>query len=360
MNIYVLDKNFKKIGFPIDKYISCIWHTSFFEIGDFELYLDADIKVLSLLRSGKYLVRDQDMHEYEYENVMTIKNIKIDNDEENGDHITVNGKDLKEILDRRVIVDSSVSPNFMGTILSDVFKENFSSPANPARKIPKIDFFCDHYDYKYIYGDDITKNNAGEWMREQCKSIECGIVYTVTVKGTRAGYIDFEVKKVRTPENIMFSSDYGNLLNSSYLYDSEKYKNVAIVVGDEIDGTKITETVNDDISGIDRFEVYVDSSTSKDDIYNSSNVTDKEGTYRNALKSEGEKALKETTAQETFECNVDAHGQFKLDVDFFLGDKVQIVNDYRISATTIITDVIDTHDETGRTIIPRFSTCEVI
>lgn len=360
MDIYVLDKNFKKIGFPIDKYISCIWHTSFFEIGDFELYLDADVKVLNLLRNGTYLVRDKDMYEYEYKNVMSIKSIKIDNDEESGNHITVTGKDLKEILNRRVIIDSSVSPNYIGIILRQVFEENFSNPTNLARKISNIDFFCDHYDYRYLYGDDITANNAGEWIREQCKNIECGIIPVVVVKGERIGYIDFEVKKVRTPENILFSSEYGNLLSSSYLYDSDNYKNVAVVAGDEVDGTKIIEIVNDDVSGINRFETYVDSSTSKDAIYDNSDVVNKEETYKNALRLEGEKALKETTMQETFECNIDAYGQFKLDVDFFLGDKVPVINDYRISAATIITEVIDTHDETGNTIIPQFSTFEVI
>lgn len=354
MVIYVLDKSFKKIGFPIDEYISCIWHTSFFEIGDFELYLNAKTDVLNLLRSGTYLVRDKDMQGNTYKNVMIIKSIKIDSDEETGDHITVTGKDLKEILTRRVILDSSVYPGWTGSIITQVFEENFSKPVNTARKIPNMDFWYEgDNNYSYIHGSDILNNNAGEWIMEQCKSVGCGIISEVTAKGVYAGNIDYYAKKMRRAENIIFSSDYGNLLNSSYAYNSENYKNVAVVAGEEINGERIIKIVNDNISGIDRIETYIDSSTSKDN-YNTDSTA-----YTDALNSEGEKSLQETAVEETFECDVDAHSQFELDKDFFLGDKVSVINDYGITAEAVITDVIDTHDETGRTIIPQFDTFEV-
>lgn len=355
MIIYVLDKNFKKIGFPIDEYISCIWHTSFFEIGDCELYLNAKKEVLNLLKSGTYLVRDQDMTLRYYTNVMSIKSIKTENDIENGNHIIVTGKDLKEILTRRVILDSNVSPGFFGNVLSKVFEENFTNPKNQKRKISNLDFFCNiqKTSYLYIYSNDINKNNAGEWIMEQCKNNECGIIPEVVIKGSRAGYIDFTVVQSEITENVIFSSEYGNLLNSSYVFDKTNYRNVAVVSNDEA-----TVIVNDSIAGLDRIEMCVESSTSKDN-YNSSDVIDVEGTFKEALKYEGNQALKDAATEELFECTVDTHNQFILDKDIFLGNKVPVIDDYNNMATSIITDIIDTHDETGRTIIPQFSTFEI-
>lgn len=248
-----------------------------------------------------------------------------------------------------------MSPGFFGNVLSKVFEENFTNPKNQKRKISNLDFFCNikKTSYLYIYGDDINKNNAGEWMMEQCKNNECGIIPEVIIKGSRVGYIDFTVKQSEIAENVIFSSEYGNLLNSSYVFDKTNYRNVAVVSNDEA-----TVIVNDSIAGLDRIEMCVESSTSKDN-YNSSDVIDVEGTFKEALRHEGNQALKDAVTEELFECTVDTNNQFKLDKDFYLGSKVPVMDDYNNTATSIIADIIDTHDETGRTIIPQFSTFEV-
>ena len=374
MDIYVLDGDFNKIGFPIDNYISCIWRTSFYEIGDFELYLAYDKETLSLLRTGAYLVRDQDMNVDDgmyYQNVMEIKSIKVDTNEENGDYITVTGKDLKALLNQRVILNDKIFSSTLNehitlmNILPEVFEANFSNPVNPYRKIENVRLFFNEYDHhEHIIVEGDIHDNAGDWMIEQCKTYECGIIpYVNTQKSSCPGTVDYIVKRIRNNKNIVFSDEYIDISASLYTRSGENRKNVAIVAGDEVEGVKIVQTVNDEkYSGWNRYETYISSSVSSDDCLKDGETTNQnlEEAYRNVLEHEGEKALLETKVQETFECDISSYGQYQLGKDFLLGDKVTIVNKYNIKAQGVIVEIIDTYNETGRTIIPTFSDFEVI
>ncbi len=365
MIIYVLDGGFNKIGFPIDNYISCIWRTSFYDVGDCELYLAADKATLSLLRTGAYLIRDQDMNIDNgvwYENVMDIESIKVESNEESGDHIIVTGKDLKTILKQRVILNDNIMTGTLPQVVLEVFNKNFINPANPNRKISVIDIIFESSDHhEHIVVDKELHDNAGEWILEQCKMYQCGIIPSVnTQKSARPGIIDFFVKKARENKSVVFNNEYINISSSSYQRNTENKKNVAIVAGDEIEGVQIIETVNDDITGISRYETYISSSISADDYLKNDDIVDKETTYRSSLEHEGKNALQETKIEETFECNIESYGQYQLGKDFFLGDKVTVIDKYGIKAQAVITEIIDTHDETGRTIIPQFDDFEVI
>ena len=60
MNIHVLDREFNLVGI-IDAYSSVIWTTAYYDVGDFELYLDASTESVELLKKDYYLVRGQDI-----------------------------------------------------------------------------------------------------------------------------------------------------------------------------------------------------------------------------------------------------------------------------------------------------------
>ena len=365
MNIYVLDGGFNKIGFPIDNYISCIWRTSFYDVGDCELYLTADKETLSLIRTGAYLIRDQDMNIDNgiwYENVMEIKSIKIETNFESGDYITVTGKDLKNILCQRVILNKNITTGTLPEVLLQVFNSNFTNPDNINRKISSINLFFESSNHhEHIVVDEELHDNAGDWMIELCKTYKCGIVPSVTTKkSSQPGSIDYFVKKVRDNNIVNFNCEYIDMSSSTYIRNAENKKNVAIVAGDDIEGVQVIVTVNDEIHGDARYETYISSSQSADDYLNNDDIINKEESYQNFLKREGEKALQKCTIEETFECDIETYGQYQLGKDFFLGDRVNVENKYGIKAHAIITEIIDTHDESGRTIVPQLSEFEVI
>ena len=52
-------------------------------------------------------------------------------------------------------------------------------------------------------------------------------------------------------------------------------------------------------------------------------------------------------------------GNYVLNKDYFLGDIVQVINEYGISATPRIIEIIESEDENGTSVVPTFSTWEV-
>lgn len=59
-DIYIFDNDFNLQGI-IDEYVSVIWRPSYYDVGDFELYLGATDKAIDLLRENRYIVRSSDI-----------------------------------------------------------------------------------------------------------------------------------------------------------------------------------------------------------------------------------------------------------------------------------------------------------
>lgn len=69
--------------------------------------------------------------------------------------------------------------------------------------------------------------------------------------------------------------------------------------------------------------------------------------------------LSTTSFTESFEGNVIPDGNYNLNEDYFLGDVVQVINEYGISAAPRIVEIIESEDENGKSTVPTFSTWEV-
>ena len=77
--------------------------------------------------------------------------------------------------------------------------------------------------------------------------------------------------------------------------------------------------------------------------------------YYKLLRQRGEEELSENLVDETFEGEVDYDGTFKYGRDFNIGDIVAISNEYGIDGTSRVTEVVLSHDTSGITVIPTFS-----
>ena len=99
IDIYVLDKNLNLIG-VIDAYKSLIWANRYREVGDCELYLEANTTNFALLQEGYYLIRLDDSM------VCRIRRVEIDTNSKDGDYLIVNGYDAKQLLDQRIVWDT--------------------------------------------------------------------------------------------------------------------------------------------------------------------------------------------------------------------------------------------------------------
>lgn len=142
-NIYVLDQNLQLQG-VIDEYVSIIWRPAYYDIGDFEIYLGATDKAIDLLRENRYVVRSSDISVENgvttYKKVMIIKNLQLITDVENGDFLTVTGRELKYILHQRIVWGRSIIRDSVEYCLRRLIGSNAVHPVEPARVIGLQDF----------------------------------------------------------------------------------------------------------------------------------------------------------------------------------------------------------------------------
>ena len=85
-------------------------------------------------------------------------------------------------------------------------------------------------------------------------------------------------------------------------------------------------------------------------------MTDDE--YYELLAQKGSDVLNDNTDTISFEGNVDTNTMFKYGTDFFMGDQVQIVDEYGITGKTRVTELVYSHDENGISTYPTFTTLE--
>lgn len=58
--INVYDMDFNLIG-VVDSFVSVIWRPSYYDIGDFEIYMGATCEALELLKQNRLVVRNTDI-----------------------------------------------------------------------------------------------------------------------------------------------------------------------------------------------------------------------------------------------------------------------------------------------------------
>lgn len=344
MIIYVLDTNLRKVG-ALDEYASIIWTNRYYSAGDFELYISVTDRNLDILREGYYLVRD----ELET-NAMIIERIQIQTDVENGNYMTVTGRCLKSLLYRRIIWNQTSLVGSLETCIARLLDENAIAPTDSSRRIPSL-VNRNTLQTGVAISTQFTGDNLGETLDALCESYSLGWDIELIdgrfcfklYKGTDRSYAQ------SANPYVIFSNQYENLLTTTYLLDMTEYRNVAKVAGEGEGSARRTVTVGQ-ASGLNRYEEYVDAR----DISSNNGETDAT-TYNAQLIARGEDRLSELIYTENFEGEVEANYTYKLNKDYYLGDIVEVVNEYGIAASTRILEIIESEDSTGKYIIPTFS-----
>lgn len=354
MNIYVLDESFEIVGI-IDEYISCIWTTRYFTYGDFELYVSADEELLDLLQTNRYLVRENDIDEAGYHNVMIVRNREITTDTENGDHLIITGYSLKSIINRRIIPEQTILNGDVATCINILIDDNIINPDINARKVNNFIFGNNTIINTHTMKQQITGKNLGEAITDICTTYGYG--YDVHIRDGNFVFSIYEgtdrsYDQVVNPY-VVISSQYDNLLSSDYQVKMDDFANVAVVAG-EGEGTARKKVTVGTAQGLERYEVWVDS---RNTSTNDGEITEEE--YEELLEQEGTEKLSELQPTTSFSGEIDSTINYVFNQDYFLGDIVQVENDYGIRAKTRIIEIIESDSDTGYEIIPTFSEMEV-
>lgn len=363
LELYVKDRSFKTIG-VIDEYTSLIWTKRYWEYGDFEIYVHANIDLLNVLQIDNYICRNDD------DTVMIIEKIQITTDAESGNFFVVTGRSAESILERRVITKHTWSSNFPSTLCRGLISNEFMNNSGDSNRIvSELKKITDTITGQT--SSTITYRNFGETVYNAvfgiCKQygLSVKIVYDSDLDGFSIiiwqglDRTDSQTKN----SQVVFSPEFDNLVNSEYLIDYTNLKTEAFVAGAGEGNARITQwrfagyKGGYGLSGIDRREMYVDAR----DI----SKTDDEGQeisyaeYIPMLSARGDEKLSEQMISNGFSGVVESGVQFVYKKDWNLGDIVQISNEYGISGRARILEIIESDDTAGYKITPTLSDWEV-
>lgn len=378
MEFMVLDKNYDGIAM-IDTFTSAIWTVRYDEAGDFEIYTPVRLDYIQAMQIGNYLWnRDSDR-------LMVIETVEIETDAEEGPQLIVTGRSLESILDRRIVTSSQ---NFSGNLQSVLFAiiQNEVISSGGTRRIPG--FSLKTSSDSRITGISISElsirgENVYDVVCSLCQANKVG--WRILPKG--AGGFEFELyvgvdRSYAQSVNpyVTFSPSFENLLNSNYIKSFKSYKNSIYAVGTYQKEVVLQNKYKDDNgewvveeqttyeeaevvtwqysetatpSGLARREMFIDNGGVNDG--------EQGGEYATWNAVNKEKAIAELGEHQTttaFEGELEATRQYIYGEDFNIGDIVQVENEFGITGTVYISEIVFSQDANGITITPTFTSTE--
>lgn len=351
MDVIILNTDLDAISI-VDAYESFIWTDRYQGYGDFELYTSIRDGILNELRQDYYLQNRNSDH------VMIIEKIQITSDVEVGNHVTVTGRSLESILDRRIVwKQTRISGNLQNGIHT-LLNENVISPSDSNRKISNFIFEAstDPAITALKIEAQYTGDNLYDVIQKICEEQKIG--FKITLNGQKQFVFKLYVGTDRSYDQtevpyVIFSPKFENIINSNYIESKASLKNITLV-GGEGEGSARRYTTVGSGSGLNRRELFTDARDISSDLGNEETLTDAE--YIAQLQQRGKEKLAENTDVTSFEGQVETTIMFKYGEDFFNGDIVQVANEYGHETKARILEIVTTENEDGTSVYPTFKT----
>lgn len=346
--LYVLNTNFETVD-VVDDYQSLIWTDRYYAAGEFEIYTSPES---SLLKSA---VKDYYIYKKDSEHMMIVEDLTIESDTEIGNHLKITGRSLESILDRRCVWNQTRFNGNLQNGIKSLITASITSPSIADRKISNFIFkeSTDEKITKLTMDKEYTGDYLLDLIEDLCQENEIGFKITLDenhnfvfelYNGTDRSY------KQNAVPYVVFSPKFENIINSNYYNSVKEMKNVALVAG-EGEGAARTTVVVGSGSGLTRRELFVDARDLRSDDISTAQ-------YLANLRSRGEEKLKEVKEVKNFEGEVESTILYRYNEHFFMGDIVQIANEYGIEGRARIAEFVTSESNQGRETYPTFTMIE--
>lgn len=358
MDAVILDTNFNAIAI-IDGFDTFIWTDRYSAYGDFELYPTLTEKNLSDLKEDYYVVTKESEH------AMIVEDIQIDSDVDENPVLAVTGRSLESILERRIVWKTTVLSGNLQNAVKKILDENVISPDDPDRRIDN--FIFEESTDEAVTSLSLTADAQfrGEPVYDVIKAL-CDVTnigFKVTLSNDNKFIFKLYVGVDRSYEQdknpyVVFSPKFENLINSSYLRSKRPLKTITLVAGEGEGDERKTITVSSDNgakTGIERRELYTDA---RDLSRNVDGGTLSEEEYEANLTERGKEKLAENSEIKSFDGKSDPNTSFKVGRDYFIGDIVQIENEYGITSKSRVTEIMISENVSGFEMYPTFTKVE--
>lgn len=267
ISLKILNNELTFIG-DIEDYISFYFVRSFFQAKEFNLV--APIKYFSILKKDNYIYLNKNK-------AMIIEEVEED---ETKKQITVKGRDIKSIIERRVIIPPAgeAYDKFKGDVES-VIKHYVDvccvNPVDANRKIPNL-IIADNNKRGVILSWECRYKNLMSEIESLARTGEIGWFIYLDPKVKKLIFdVEVGVNRAATQSvnsRVIFSSEFNNIANAIHTSNSVNYKNIAYV-GGQGEGLErvVKEVKKSDAIGLERREVFIDGR----DISDAGNLEDR-------------------------------------------------------------------------------------
>lgn len=351
MDLTVLNTNLDAVSIA-DTYESFIWTDRYYKYGDFELYAAMREGILDFIKQDYYLQSRDSEH------VMIIEKLLISSDVEDGNHITITGRSLESILDRRIIWGQKTLNGNLQNAIKTLLNECIISPSDSNRKISNFIFEAstDPTITSLTIEAQYTGDNLYDVIQKICE--ERNIGFKITLNDNKQFVFKLYAGTDRSYDQtvvpyVVFSPNFENIINSNYMESKASLKNITLV-GGEGEGSARKYTTVGSGSGLNRRELFTDARDISSDVGDGVVLSNAE--YTAQLQQRGKEKLAENTDVTSFEGQVETTIMFKYGEDFFNGDVVQIANEYGHETKARILEIVTSENEEGTSVYPTFKT----
>jgi hypothetical protein len=351
MKLEVYDDQFNRLGL-INAYSFIQYTDKFSDIGSFQLNCPLIDRNVELLFGSK------DRILWIENTVAGIIQYGERSTEDDEDNIIVKGSLLSVMLNWRYIYPQFYMKAYPDVVLRELVRAHLVTPTG--RLIPNftIEEHTSPFTTQTVY------QQTGSYVGTECTSIAEAYEIGFAVKflpalsqflfAIRYG-VDRTIGNAAGNNPVIFSRELNNILQSSYVNNRESYKNMAIIAGEGEGTARTTALIGNTITGYNRRELFVDAKDLSSTTDDSTTLTTEE--YQTLLIQRGTEKLQDCVEIESFESVVrnDAEAKFVYNRDYYLGDKVTVVDKkLLITTSAIVTAVTITYDENGYTVEPVF------
>lgn len=339
---------FEALG-DISQYTSLIWPDAYNGYASFEMWAPITEDNAALLKRGNLIWCGG-------ENAAIIEVVKAIVDDKGTKTYDIKGRTLEKFLLERCIWGGYTNSGFTSSIMYDLVDKCAINPTNPNRKIPWLVNATDARVGDRITQYQKTGGSLYDALYTLADSSDIGFSVLFDPRNTR---MVFEVRKgldrtqgnLEGNEPVVFSTQLEDILSSEYYANMQDQRNVALVQGEDTGSARKSVIVGENqASGFNRKELYVDARDLQSEVYNedgtSTHLTPDE--YNATLSQRGREKLAECVLIETFEAQIRQFGdvQYVFGEDYVKGDKVTVIDEQLgITVSARITSVEEQFDE---------------
>lgn len=360
MEVYILDDLLRRVE-VIDRFESLIWTERWASWGDIEMSIRSTFESRSLLKSGVQLALDRSYR------VMTIETVEDGTTADGIKILKIKGRSIEMLFEDRMarFVNTSLSAtptwditDTPGAVMRWIVKQvcvngvlsiydkipfiiEGRHPTLPADTIVEpIDPIVVNLEPKSVYEALTGLSNTWSLGYRLLRDGDLSKLYFDVYAG-----VDRTASQMVSPA-VVFAPELDNLQNTTEMSTIEGAKNVAYVMAENGFMEVIAQGVDIQVEGFERRVLVV----------NASDIVLVAGAPLDAaMLQRGKEALSEHRAFQAFDGEINQNSQYKYNVDYYLGDLVEMRNTDSIANQMRVTEQIFVHDKEGEREYPTLA-----